>query len=108
MIATTLSAIVIDGESSDRTSFLDALSDRGFRCETASSPNEADPHFAKTYFDAVVVYERVVEDGLCDFVSTIPISCWFGHMPSIAPHCKPPTLPRVPKAMTPHCKLVYT
>jgi DNA-binding response OmpR family regulator len=69
MIATTLSAIVIDGESSDRTPNLDALADRGFRCEAVSSPSEAAPHLAKTDFDAVVVYERAVGDGLCDFVT---------------------------------------
>ena len=69
MIVTTLSAIVIDGESSDRTAVLDALADRGFRCEVASSPGEASPCLDETDFDAVVVYERAAADCLCDFVS---------------------------------------
>ena len=71
MIATTLSAILIDDESLDRTPVMDALADRGFRCEAVSSPSEAAPHLIKTDFDAVVVYERAVGDGLYDFVSTI-------------------------------------
>jgi DNA-binding response OmpR family regulator len=71
IIATTLSTIVIDGESSDRVLVLDALADRGFRCEAVSSPSEAAPHLARTDFDAVVVYERAAGDGLYDFVSTI-------------------------------------
>ena len=62
---------MIDGASSDRTAVLDALTDRGFRCEAVSSPNEAAPHLVRTDFDAVVVYERAAGDGLCDFVSTI-------------------------------------
>jgi len=69
IIATTLSALVIDGASSDRTAVLDALADRGFRCEVAPSPTEAAPYLAKTDFDAVVVYELAAEDSLCDFVA---------------------------------------
>ena len=62
---------MIDGASWDRTAVLDALADRGFRCEAVSSPSEAAPHIAKTDFDAVVVYERAAEDGLFDLVSTV-------------------------------------
>ena len=69
MIATTLSAIVVDRESSDRKSVLDALTERGFRCEVVSSPGEAAPHLIKTDFDAVVVYGRAAEDRLCEFVA---------------------------------------
>jgi DNA-binding response OmpR family regulator len=70
IIATILSAIVIDGASSDRTAVLDALTDRGFRCEAVSSPSKAAPYLAKTDFDAVVVYERSAADSLFDFVAT--------------------------------------
>ncbi len=69
MIATTLSAIVIDGESSDRTPVLDALAERGFRCEVASSPSEAAAYLDATDFDVVVVYDRAAADCLCDFVA---------------------------------------
>jgi len=74
MIAATLSAIVIDSEPSDRAPVLDALAYRGFRCEVVSSPSEAASHLAKTDFDAVVVYERAVGDGLCDFVVATRVS----------------------------------
>ena len=70
MIVTTLSAIVVDGESSDRKLVLDALAERGFHCEVASSPSEAAPYLDRTDFDAIVVYERAATDCLCDFVAT--------------------------------------
>ena len=69
MIPTTLSAIVIDGDSSDRKAVLDALAERGFRCEATASPSEAAPYLDATDFDAVVVYERAAGDCLCDFVA---------------------------------------
>ena len=69
MVATTLSAIVIDSEASDRKPVLEALAERGFRCEVASSPSEAAPYLDATDFDAVVVYERAAADCLRDFVA---------------------------------------
>ena len=69
MIATTLSAILVDCESSDCTPVLDALADRGFRCEVASSPGEAAPYLDGADFDVVLVYERAAGDSLCAFVA---------------------------------------
>lgn len=62
---------MIDGASSDRAAVLDALADRGFRCEAAPSPSEAAPHLARTDFDAIVVYERAAPESICDFVEFV-------------------------------------
>ena len=70
MIATTLSAIVIDGESSDRTAVLDALADRGFRCEVVSSPSEAAMRLDETDIDTIIVHERATASCLDTFVDS--------------------------------------
>jgi len=61
--------MLLDDESSDHGPLLSALSERGFRCEEAFSPDEAARRLGEMDFEAVIAYQRVAP-GLDDFVGS--------------------------------------
>ena len=70
MAVPALSVIIVDSASSEQQPVLDALDKREFRCEAASSPDEATARLDEANFDAVIVYERAAADRLDNFVGS--------------------------------------
>jgi len=71
MITQTQSVILLDVESSDHGSIIEALAERGFRCEVVASLDGAARRLGDFEFDAAVVYERAAGERLDNFVSSI-------------------------------------
>jgi len=74
MITRTSSVILLDEESPDNKSVLDALAQQGFRCERTASPHDAAGRLDKGDFDALIAYQRAAPDGLEDFVGSVRAS----------------------------------